>query len=87
MSQPFELERGSSKLTGNMDNGVPDGPFKVFDAKKPLAAMQYQQGQLQGVCKNYFNNGKLARLEHWRAETWRTAAFSPQWASGRTPAF
>lgn len=79
MSQPFELESGSSKLIGNMNNGVLDGPFKVFDAKKPLAAMQYQQGKLHGPMKMLHPNGKPSALLAYQAGVLHgPAQFSPR---------
>jgi antitoxin component YwqK of YwqJK toxin-antitoxin module len=67
MPQPFELERGSSKLSGTMNEGALDGPFKVLDAKKPLASMQYKKGELHGPMLMMHPNGKVSAQLHYQA--------------------
>ena len=57
-SGPVEVQRGDSRLVGQLDSGALQGLARVSEQGRPQAAMSYHQGALQGPMVLYHPDGK-----------------------------
>ncbi|WP_434573541.1 toxin-antitoxin system YwqK family antitoxin [Pseudomonas sp. Z3-8] len=61
-SKKLDVERGDSRLNGQLIDGKLDGPLQIEEAQRPQAKLNYSQGELEGTSTLYHPNGKVSAV-------------------------